>query len=140
MVNKMIVVVLVACLCCPIANAGEPGKGGSKWKIIMTIVGAGGGFTLGTFVGLAAYDDAIDSEKKVFTTAFLMSAAGGVAGFFLGRHIDKSHEIRESRIMPGIRWEKSHRINIVKTTNDSVLLRDADPIELLSRARNLRND
>jgi hypothetical protein len=59
-----------------------------KFRTIMTIAGAGGGFAAGVFVGLSAFDDAVNSDRKVWTTAIVGAAAGGVGGFFIGRAID----------------------------------------------------
>jgi hypothetical protein len=61
----------------------------SKFRTILTIGGAGGGFALGLFGGLAAFDDAVNSDRKVWTTAILAGVAGGVGGYFLGRSLDK---------------------------------------------------
>lgn len=68
-----------------------PRKESSKYRIILTAAGAGGGFTLGVFAGIAAYDDAVNSDRKVWTLALVSAAAGGVGGYFLGRAIDKRH-------------------------------------------------
>ena len=42
---------------------------GRAFKPIWTAVGAGAGFGLGVWVGLTKFDDAIDSDRKVWTTA-----------------------------------------------------------------------
>ena len=60
-----------------------------KFRAILTIGGAGGGFALGVVGGLAAFDDAVNSDRKVWTTAILAGIAGGVGGYFLGRSLDK---------------------------------------------------
>lgn len=62
----------------------------TRYRKILTLAGLGGGFVVGTFVGLDAFDQAINSEQKVFFTAFAAAAAGAVGGYFLGRAIDKS--------------------------------------------------
>ena len=49
---------------------------------------AAGGFAAGMFLGLGAFDDSINSEQKVWTTAALLGAAGGVAGWWAARKID----------------------------------------------------
>ena len=60
-----------------------------KYRTILTVAGGGGGFALGLFGGLAAFDDATNSDRKVWTTAALSAAGGAVAGYFLGRSFDK---------------------------------------------------
>jgi surface antigen len=60
-----------------------------RYRTILTVAGGGGGFALGTFAGLAAFDDAINSDRKVWTTAALSAAGGAVAGYFIGRALDK---------------------------------------------------
>jgi hypothetical protein len=50
-----------------------------------TAVGAGAGFGLGLYAGLAAFDDAIDSDRKVWTAAIASAAGGAVIGYLVGR-------------------------------------------------------
>jgi hypothetical protein len=61
-----------------------------KYRVIFTIAGAGGGYTAGVFAGIAAFDDAVNSDRKVWTTALIMAAGGAIGGYFLGRALDKS--------------------------------------------------
>ena len=63
-----------------------------KYRIIFTASGAGGGFALGLFAGLAKFDDAINSEKKVTTSAIFGAAGGAAGGYFLGRILDKRRD------------------------------------------------
>ena len=60
-----------------------------KNRIVFAVAGAGGGFTLGLLAGLTAFDDSINSDRKVWTTALLSAAGGAVGGYFLGRTLDK---------------------------------------------------
>ena len=69
----------------PSSGAGES----RKYRKVLTVAGAGGGFAAGVFAGLSLFDDAINSDRKVWTTAILGSAAGGVGGYFLGRTLDR---------------------------------------------------
>jgi hypothetical protein len=48
-------------------------------------VGAGGGFGLGLYLGLHFFDDAINSDRKVWTTAIIGAVAGGIIGHFISR-------------------------------------------------------
>jgi hypothetical protein len=99
MTRKTLIVLVLVLFCNPLRNADAEG---SKWKTILTIAGAGGGFALGTFIGLDVYDDAINSDQKVWTTAALMAAGGGVAGYFIGRHMDNNRKVNAYRIQPEI--------------------------------------
>lgn len=58
-------------------------KRSSTKRVVWTIVGAGGGFAAGLFLGLNKFDDAINSDRKVWTIALLGAAAGGLAGGLL---------------------------------------------------------
>lgn len=71
-------------------RASTPSASVAGW----TAVGAGAGFGLGLYVGLRAFDDAVNSERKVWTTAVLVGAAGAVAGYLVGR-------ARQTERMPG---------------------------------------
>ncbi len=53
--------------------------------VVWTAVGAGAGFALGTVAGLGMFDDAINSDRKVWTTAIVSAAAGGVVASLLSR-------------------------------------------------------
>ncbi len=59
-----------------------------KYRTILAIAGAGGGFALGAFAGLNAFDDAVNSDRKVLTTAVVGAAGGAAGGYFAGRAID----------------------------------------------------
>ena len=62
---------------------------GSK-RVLWTVVGIGAGFGAGLLIGLNAFDDAIDSDRKVWTSALAGAAAGGLAGNLLGKTIGRS--------------------------------------------------
>ena len=70
--------------------------GGSR--AAWTAVGAGGGFGIGVWAGLTAFDDAINSDRKVWTSAIVGAGAGAVAGYLIGRARDD-----RSRPSPSIR-------------------------------------
>jgi hypothetical protein len=63
-------------------NAEPVKKKGHMWLIPVL---AGAGFAAGTFVGLSAFDDSINAEQKIWTTAALFSVGGGIAGWLIGR-------------------------------------------------------
>lgn len=61
----------------------------STWRTVGAVAGAGGGCVLGLGIGLVKFDDAINSTRKVWTTAIVGAVAGGIGGYFAGRAIDK---------------------------------------------------
>ena len=71
-----------------------------KYRTIFTLSGAGGGFAFGVFAGLAAFDDSVNSDRKVWTTALVSAAGGAVGGYFIGRALDKRHWKRGSIAPP----------------------------------------
>jgi hypothetical protein len=82
-------VTLLICAVCGSATTAAQTSGNSDprttRKALWTVVGAAAGFGVGLWAGLHAFDDAIDSDRKVWTTAFVAAAGGGIAGFLIGR-------------------------------------------------------
>lgn len=68
---------------------------GAPRRILWTVAGAGGGFGIGLFVGLNKFDDAINSERKVWTSAIVGAAAGGAIAWWLTR--PRSASAQQSR-------------------------------------------
>ena len=68
-----------------------------KYRTILTPAVAAGGFAAGLFIGLSKFDDAVNSERKVTTTALIGAAAGGVGGYFLGRALDKHRDLSRAQ-------------------------------------------
>jgi hypothetical protein len=60
---------------------------GHKWIIP---VAAAAGFGLGLLIGFQAYDEAINSEQKIWTTAIAGAAIGAVGGWLLSRHTSRA--------------------------------------------------
>jgi hypothetical protein len=92
MKNRLIACSMLALLACSRAFGQQPAprSGEShKYRTILTLAGGGGGFAVGLVAGLAAFDDAINSDRKVWTTAALSAVGGAVGGYFLGRPLDK---------------------------------------------------
>ncbi len=88
MKNRLIVCSMLGLFTYGLAFGQQPTpKSGEshKYRTIFTIAGGGGGFAVGLVAGLAAFDDAINSDRKVWTTA----ALSAVGGYFLGRALDK---------------------------------------------------
>lgn len=80
---------LICTLCSGTTAAAQTVGGGADLRrnrtALWTAVGAAAGFGVGVWAGLRAFDDAIDSDRKVWTTAILSAAGGGVAGLLIGR-------------------------------------------------------
>ena len=57
----------------------------SRGEVVWTISGAGAGFGVGLWAGLSAFDDAVNSDRKVWTSAIVGAGVGAVAGYFIGR-------------------------------------------------------
>ena len=92
MKNRLIVCTMLGLLACGWAFGQPPAPQGGeshKYRTILTLAGRGGGFAVGLVAGLAAFDDAINSDRKVWTTAALSAVGGAVGGYFLGRALDK---------------------------------------------------
>jgi hypothetical protein len=81
-------VALILAFVIGISSVGEaqtPANPSSRGTVAWTIAGAGGGFGIGLWVGLTKFDDSINSDRKVWTTAIVGAAVGAVAGYFFGR-------------------------------------------------------
>jgi hypothetical protein len=76
--------------CAGTASADTTDAQSRGFRPIWTSVGAGAGFGLGVWIGLTKFDDAIDSDRKVWTTALVSAAAGGILGFLVDRHQARS--------------------------------------------------
>lgn len=89
------------------ASAQETGKKKKNHKWLIP-VGIGAGFAIGTLAGLQAFDESINSDQKVWTTAILSAAAGGFAGWAIAHHLDKpsKSDLRLNRMAtPSISWQ-----------------------------------
>lgn len=60
-----------------------------KWLIP---VGAAAGFGLGLLIGFRAYDEAINSDQKIWTTAIVGGVIGGVGGWFASSRMSRGSE------------------------------------------------
>ena len=99
--SKRLVLIVLVLLTANAAFAQQPAASPApshKYRAIFTPTCAAGGFAAGLFIGLAKFDDAVNSEKKVTTTALIGAAGGGVGGYFLGRALDKHRD--RSRAQP----------------------------------------
>lgn len=65
-------------------NQARPTSSSTK-RIVWSLIGAGIGFGAGLLVGVHKFDDAINSERKIWFSALTGAAAGGIAGGILSR-------------------------------------------------------
>jgi hypothetical protein len=81
--------VLIGVLLCSTRAAAESQSAprSNKKRIVWTLVGAGVGYAAGLMWGLSKFDDAIDSDRKVHTSAILGGVAGTIAGGVLSGNI-----------------------------------------------------
>jgi len=71
-------------------------------RLAWTLVGIGAGFGAGVFIGLNRFDDSINSDRKVWTSAIVGAAAGGLAGGLLSRNIGRAPVVKTTgSIGPG---------------------------------------
>jgi hypothetical protein len=68
-----------------------------KYRTILAISGAAGGFTTGFYIGRAAYDTP-DSHRNVWTASAISAAVGGAGGYLIGWAIDSRRN--RNRISP----------------------------------------
>jgi hypothetical protein len=84
------------------ADTGGPARAtrtmasSSTKRVVWTLVGIGAGFGAGLFIGLNAFDDAVNSDRKVWTSAIVGAAAGGLAGGLLSRNVGRVPQVRTS--------------------------------------------
>jgi hypothetical protein len=79
------------------------------FKPIWTLAGIGAGFGAGLWAGLSAFDDSTNSDRKVWTTALVGAAAGGILGYLVDRHRAKPH-VTTQRQLTLVATYDEHRI------------------------------
>jgi hypothetical protein len=79
-------------LCVPVGTWAQtststppPQRSSTTKRVVWTIIGAGIGFGAGVMFGLNRFDDAINSDRKVWISAIVGAVAGGIAGGTLSR-------------------------------------------------------
>jgi hypothetical protein len=111
--RKISSVILIALLLATPAAAEptrETPKASSTTKrAIWTAIGAGAGFAAGVFIGLNKFDDAVYADRKIWTTAIIGAAAGGVAGALLSRNVGRETPVKPQRTnrstdVPNVTW------------------------------------
>ncbi len=77
----LLAVLLIAPAVASAQSAAPKSRHAPRWIAI----GAGSGFGVGLWAGLTAFDDSINSDRKVWTTAVLSAAAGGLLAYLATR-------------------------------------------------------
>ena len=81
--RRLTVYVLIALFIVPSLATAQSAPSRSRHTPAWIAVGAGAGFGLGLWSGLSAFDESINSDRKVWTTAVVSAAAGGVLAYLL---------------------------------------------------------
>ena len=106
MIRKALGLGLVGLLLCHVpasadaagrSPAAPPKASSSSKRVIWTLVGIGAGFGAGLFIGLNAFDDAVNSDQKVWTSALVGAAAGGLAAGLLSRNVGRAPQVKAMR-------------------------------------------
>jgi len=108
----------------PAISQAQDAPAKKKGHLWLVPVLAGAGFVAGIFVGLSAYDEAINSDQKVWTTAALFGVGGGIAGWLIGRpraehvqsyglptpkfEIRRKEESRVGKFVPAVHYEMTN--------------------------------
>ena len=101
---SLIIIAIVLVVPAPLVHAqavgstSAPQTRSTAKRVTWTIVGAAAGFGLGAWFGLHKFDDATNSDRKVWTSAILGAAAGGIAGGLLSRDIGGTPRIQPSSV------------------------------------------
>ena len=81
-------------------NSVSVAQAQSRGPMLWTISGAGAGFGIGLWAGLSAFDDAVNSDRKVWTSAIVGAGVGAVAGYLIGRaRTDRNRPSTAARII-----------------------------------------
>ncbi len=88
-------------------------KNSFQYRTLLPFAGAGGGLALGLLAGMAAYDDAMHSDRKVWTLAAITGGGGAIGGYFLGRALDLRSGDSSPKITRQLpeKWERSLRFH-----------------------------
>jgi hypothetical protein len=92
------------------AQAQSSGGDRSRTRALWTVSGAGAGFGVGLWAGLTAFDDAVNSDRKVWTSAVVGASIGAVGGYLIGRARDsRDRAPSATSVAPTARTERLNR-------------------------------
>ena len=115
-------------------STAAPAKASSSSKrVVWTLVGIGAGFGAGLLIGLNAFDDSINSDQKVWTSALVGAAAGGVAGGLLSRNVGRVPPVKATRVVaPGTELRVAPWVSVrpSASADDEVLRRRVREVTL----------
>lgn len=93
---------LLLALCCTTSTAyaqqARPSSAGTRGRVLGAVIGAAAGFGAGLLIGLAAYDDAVNSERKIWTLTVVTTAAGAGAGYAIGARLARGTKASPHRV------------------------------------------
>jgi threonine/homoserine/homoserine lactone efflux protein len=81
--RRSIAVALAVLLVAPALARAQSSPSRSRHAPAWIAVGAGSGFGVGLWTGLTVFDDSINSDRKVWTTAVVSAAGGGLLAYLL---------------------------------------------------------
>lgn len=93
--KRILAIMCLGALCAAVPGRGAEldTQGASRRKHWLGIlIGAGAGFGAGTAIGFAAFDEAINSEQKVYTSMAAGTLIGAVTGYFISRTLGREDE------------------------------------------------
>lgn len=105
----------------------------SRGPMLWIISGAGAGFGIGLWAGLSAFDDAVNSGRKVWTSAIVGAGVGAVAGYLIGRaRTDRNRPSTAARVINRERQEAVEPLSLEQLANsvwfDRGPVRSAPPL------------
>ena len=80
-----IALVLAILLSAPAAARAQATPAKKRHAPAWIAIGAASGFGVGLWAGLTSFDQSIDSDRKIWTTALVSAAGGGVLAYLLTR-------------------------------------------------------
>ena len=83
--RKVVAANLIALLVCGSVAQAQSSAPARRHTVIWTVSGGAAGFGVGLWAGLSAFDDAVNSDRKVWTSAAVGAGLGALAGYLIGR-------------------------------------------------------